>query len=954
MGNQLSMKTENQKQEPGLLSEVKPVNCRKFRLTLLFALAAIISITITTTLVVNRVAAEMAESSVIRSAEENALRDAEYLVSDYQLANDNPLLTMQDLVSPQGLPSTFLTSVESLNIVKFTLVDVNGVAVWSTDPASIGNNDRNSALWPKAVSGNVVSKLDRNKTFVVLSGENQTTDIVETYLPLRSSGWGDIIGVMEVYSDVETQLAIGVDATKAKIRQTVFASMGGLFLILLGFIVVADLTIYRSNRRQMVLAEEAQQMLEGRIQQQIMNSERLEAVVAERQRAEEEQKRLAEERQIVADIGRIITSTLNIEEVYEKFALEVKKLVDFDRIVINLIDHQAKTYTLKYMSGLIRSDRSIGTTNPLVGSQTEHVVKSRQTWVREDIPEDLKFVSDPIQARTGFHSNIMVPLLSKGRVIGTLSLRSREVKACGSRAQEILERLANQIAPAVENAQLYERTKQAEESLRKLSRAVEQSPSIVLITDVDHHIEYVNPKFTQITGYAPEEVIGKTPRILQSGETPPEVYQQLWNTITSGKEWRGELLNRKKNGERYWSSASISSIKNSEGVITHFIAVEEDVTERKQAEERIQESGRLASVGELAAGVAHEINNPLTSVLGFTQLILQEDVPEQIRDDMEKIRSEAERAGKIVHNLLSFARKHEPEQQYLELTSILERALELKSFDLKNGNIQLKRELSPDLPQTLVDEHQLIQVIMNVITNAEQAMKESEGRGQLIVRTSHTADRIRLSISDDGPGMSQESLARIFEPFFTTKEVGMGTGLGLSICHGIIQQHGGDIWAESIPGEGTTFHIELPITSPPEEEREPSPTKHILVVDDEPHIRDLLARSLVRERYTVDLAENGEEAWRKVQSISYDCIVMDLKMPGMSGTKLFQHIKEYDQELAKKVIFITGDLVSPDTLEFVVTTGNLTLTKPFDLEELHLQISSALEARGELREQSYA
>ena len=253
----------------------------------------------------------------------------------------------------------------------------------------------------------------------------------------------------------------------------------------------------------------------------------------------------------------------------------------------------------------------------------------------------------------------------------------------------------------------------------------------------------------------------------------------------------------------------------------------------------------------------------------------------------------------------------------------------------------------------MVDEHQLIQVIMNVLTNAEQAMSKYQGLGQLIVRTSHTADRVRLSISDNGPGIPQESLDQIFEPFFTTKEVGVGTGLGLSICHGIIQQHGGDIWAESVPGQGTTIHMELPITSPLEEERGPSPTKHILVVDDEPHIRDLLARSLVRERYTVDLAENGEEAWRKVQGIWYDCIIMDLKMPGMSGPELFQHIKETNQELADRVIFITGDLVSPETLEFIIITGNLALTKPFDLEEIRMHIRTAVEVGNDSRETFY-
>ena len=488
----------------------------------------------------------------------------------------------------------------------------------------------------------------------------------------------------------------------------------------------------------------------------------------------------------------------------------------------------------------------------------------------------------------------------------------------------------------------------AEGILRQQLAAINTSMDGMSILNENGEFYYINDAMVGMFGYDRAELVGKPWQVLYDLEEVSRFEKDIMPVLWREGRWRGEAVGKRRDGSSFPQEVSMNTIEGG-----GLVCIDRDITERKKAEERIQESGRLASIGELAAGVAHEINNPLTSVLGFTQLILQEEVPKQLRDDLEKIRSEAQRAGKIVHNLLSFARKHKPEQQRLDLTSILERALELKSFDFKNGNIQLKRELSPDLPSTMVDEHQLVQVIMNLLTNAEQAMNNYQGRGQLIVRTGHTADRIRLSISDDGPGIHQESLAKIFEPFYTTKEVGAGTGLGLSICYGIIQQHGGDIWAESVPGQGTTFHIELPITSPLEEESGPSPTKHILVVDDEPHIRDLLARSLARERYTVDLAENGEEAWRKVQDISYDCIIMDLKMPGMSGPELFQHIKEYDQELAEKAIFITGDLVSPDTLEFVVTASNPTLTKPFDLEEIRLHIRTAVEVGNDAREPSY-
>jgi len=201
---------------------------------------------------------------------------------------------------------------------------------------------------------------------------------------------------------------------------------------------------------------------------------------------------------------------------------------------------------------------------------------------------------------------------------------------------------------------------------------------------------------------------------------------------------------------------------------------------------------------------------------------------------------------------------------------------------------------------------------------------------------------MEITLADDGPGMAPEVLNRIFEPFFTTKEVGQGTGLGLSISYGIIKQHGGDVWAESVEGEGTTFHITLPVVAPEEIPVFQAPssvstgktTKHLLVVDDEPHIRDLLRRYLELERYTVDLAEDGHEAWRKLANMEYDCILLDLKMPGMSGPELYQLIHEIGEPLASKVVFITGDTVNPATRDFISKTGNPVITKPFRLEEL--------------------
>ena len=276
------------------------------------------------------------------------------------------------------------------------------------------------------------------------------------------------------------------------------------------------------------------------------------------------------------------------------------------------------------------------------------------------------------------------------------------------------------------------------------------------------------------------------------------------------------------------------------------------------------------------------------------------------------------------------------------MNSIVSRALEMKSYDFRVNNIKVVSQFSPETLKTMVDEHQLVQVLLNILTNAEHAIQNSSERGQIEVYTAYSGDQIEITIKDDGPGIPSEDLRRIFEPFFTTKEVGQGTGLGLSISYGIIKQHGGDIWAESTEGEGTTFHITLPVVVSGELEVFQMPllkssaktTKHLLIVDDEPLIRDLLRKYLEMERYTVDLAEDGQEAWRKLANMEYDCIILDLKMPVMSGRQLYDLMQDTSPDLTRKVVFITGDTGSPDTGDFISKTGNPVVTKPFQLNEL--------------------
>jgi len=275
--------------------------------------------------------------------------------------------------------------------------------------------------------------------------------------------------------------------------------------------------------------------------------------------------------------------------------------------------------------------------------------------------------------------------------------------------------------------------------------------------------------------------------------------------------WYGEIEAKKKNGETFPALLSLSTVRDDKGDPIAMMGLSRDITERRKMEEQLILTDRLASIGELASGIAHELNNPLTGVIGLSQLIIERDVPEDIKEDLTMVNSEAQRAAGVVKNLLTFARKHPLARQFLNVNDAINKVLELRAYEQKVNNVRVVSRMAPDLPQIMADYFQLQQVFLNIIINAEYFMIEANGKGTLTITTERVGDVIRASFADDGPGIPPENLGHLFDPFFTTKEVGKGTGLGLSISHGIVTSHGGNIYAESEPGKGATFIVELPI-----------------------------------------------------------------------------------------------------------------------------------------------
>jgi two-component system NtrC family sensor kinase len=340
-------------------------------------------------------------------------------------------------------------------------------------------------------------------------------------------------------------------------------------------------------------------------------------------------------------------------------------------------------------------------------------------------------------------------------------------------------------------------------------------------------------------------------------------------------------------------------------------------------------------------------------------LQLRKDLDDRAKENLTKINNLALRCQKIVQNLLSFARKQKPERTLSDINEIIEKTIELRSYELQVNNILLTRDLDKHLPKTIADAHQLQQVFLNVLTNAEQAMLEAHGKGHLIIRTHSELQKslIVVEVIDDGPGISESHLTRIFDPFFTTKEVGKGTGLGLSLSYGMIKEHGGNIYARSSIGEGSTFVIELPIIAQLKDESTSVPEpytqalqfenlvrgKRILVVDDEKYILDFFVEVFHTLEMHVDTASDGLAAMHKLERADYDVIVTDFKMPQMSGRDLFEWTKENRPHLASRIIFVTGDTVSLETRSFFEDNKNRYLAKPFKIEEVKEVIQQALE-----------
>ncbi len=477
-------------------------------------------------------------------------------------------------------------------------------------------------------------------------------------------------------------------------------------------------------------------------------------------------------------------------------------------------------------------------------------------------------------------------------------------------------------------------------------------------TDVIHGLQVGADNFIT-KPFEDEYLLERVRRIFQNLELRRKGHLDVEITLTAGGQQVTINADKQQMIELLFSTLEElvrlnGRLAESQRVIEEYARnLEAKVRERS---DQLLQTEKLATMGTLLAGVAHELNNPLSVVVGQTALLRQTVEGGPLAERGEKIAKAADRCARIVKNFLALARQRPPERQRVSVNQVVQEALELLAYPLRLAEVEVALHLAKDLPLLWADPHQLHQVVLNLVSNAHHTMRETPSPRRLTITTRSDPVRARaiLEVADTGPGIAPEIQARIFEPFFTTKPPGQGTGLGLSLCQGLVEGHGGSIRVESQPGQGAVFLVELPVVAPPVAESSPpgaealAPIRGmtILVVDDEPEIAGVLADMLAADGHQVETAANGVLALDKLRERGYDLILSDLRMPELDGPGFYRELEHRHPALRRRLIFVTGDVLNPETREFLERTSAPTVSKPFDLAEIRRVVQQALRGQG--------
>ncbi len=648
--------------------------------------------------------------------------------------------------------------------------------------------------------------------------------------------------------------------------------------------------------------------------------------------------RLVQEKASMAEIGRIIGSTLAIEDVYERFADEVRRIIPFDNIAINLIDHDTKTVSVPYVAGIDVPGRRPGEVFPLRGTIAEEAARTRKGFLvhADDIEALAKTHPGALPVRlAGLRSIMVLPLISRDVVIGTLVLMSVATHRYQDRDLSLAENVAAHISGAIANARLFDERRRAEQALRESEaslRSIFRAAPVGIGMVADRVLRQVNDYICEMTGYSRNELVDQNARILYpTREEYERVGREKYALIREQGTGSIETCWQRKDGkviDVLLSSTPLDPADWSIGVT--FTAL--DITERKRAErervsleEKLRISQKMEAIGTLAGGIAHDFNNILSAIIGFAELADIDTRRESpVASSLTQILKAAFRARDLVRQILMFSRQSEVQFGPLQVNLIIKETLKLLRASLP-ATIQVRQDLG-DRGKILGDPTQVHQVVMNLCTNAYHAMGAEGGlldislasvdidAGHLVQgETLQPGQYLKLSVRDTGHGIEPEILHRIFEPYYTTREKGAGTGLGLAVVHGIVKNHHGAIQASSQVGVGSTFDVYFPKVEDYSVESEAEPEEPvrggnecILFVDDEPALEELGGRLLSGLGYEVVTRSSAWEALQlfKAKTMAFDLVITDMTMPQLTGEKLALEILRIRPEMP--IILCTG------------------------------------------------
>lgn len=495
------------------------------------------------------------------------------------------------------------------------------------------------------------------------------------------------------------------------------------------------------------------------------------------------------------------------------------------------------------------------------------------------------------------------------------------------------------------------------DAFARLFEAVHEGVYIALVgaSGADAATLAANPHLRLMFGWADDVPAGDVrpfdPSRFVDGQARVAFLQQL---ARDGAAHDYLLRLRRADGSAMWvevTARAESAPAHGAGVL-RVEAVMRDVTERKKLEDQARDlyhqllqAEKLAALGQTMSGVAHELNNPLATVLACAERVSGKSLDDGLRRDVEAIHNAAERAARIVRNLQTFARKRHTTRTMVDINHVVRDTIGLRAYEQRAANVVILEALASALPPVFADPHQIQQILLNLIINAEQAMIGAHGRGTLILRSWHEseADAVKVEVTDDGPGVPPDVRAKIFDPFFTTKDVGQGTGLGLTVAYAIAQEHGGTLEVTSAGGRGAAFTLSLPVGGAEVRISSPMPSRpapevpkgtRVLVVEDEAALGSAVADALADAGFDVDRAGNGEEALAAITRQAYDLLVCDLKMPKLDGPSLFRRLTTTHPALIKRIVFVTGDVAGTEAERFLEESGCRWLAKPFRLRDL--------------------